>query len=185
MCFFWFFFLNPGVSIILFQCDSPDVHWWWQKTHTDLINTAEQSLGGLILLWRASCLNRLQKTLWRQCHHPVQQTQQEGYDQLEHTRTQMHTQTQGHWAKRVAAVRRWERVWVRARYPLILFVRRRLGGGKQVCDGGDQNLGKLIIWQMSLFFPVVKTTAASIRCRLNSAEKKGLGRFVHHNSKLI
>lgn len=57
----------------------------YNLTHLDLINTAEQCFGWLILLWGASCLNRLQESLWRQSHHPVQQTQQERYNQLEQT----------------------------------------------------------------------------------------------------
>lgn len=67
-----------------------------------LVNAAEQSFGGLILLRRAPRLNGLQEALGRQSHHPVQQTQQEGHHQLEHT----HRKNTRHLAKRAAAVTR-------------------------------------------------------------------------------
>lgn len=57
------------------------------NTSIYLINTAEERFGRLVPLWRASCLHRLKKSLWRQCHHPIQQTQQEGNYQLQHTST--------------------------------------------------------------------------------------------------
>lgn len=120
---------------------------------TDLINTAEQSFARLILLRGASRLNGLKKSLRRQSHHPVHQTQQERHDQLEHTHT--HTQVQSEESKR-GAVRRKKKDFLCACYPLILFVRRRLSRRQQVRDSGDQYLRKIKPDRQNVFFKSFK-----------------------------
>lgn len=98
---------NPLAGLVWFFSDSKEIlSSFWRHTH--LINAAEQSFGGLILLRGASCLNGLQESLRRQSHHPVQQTQQEGHNQLE--RKQKDARRWARWAAAATSVKKKSRV---------------------------------------------------------------------------